>query len=173
MSWKSDIILAISIVFMSLSTVRAQSSATGDATVHATIVVDDGSSRIFIRHSPFFGSEQLRPASSAGSTPGGALMITRITGDHVTIRAKGESGYEVNVSVSLSGDLESPDGLPAKIRGDVSYAGPDEITRTKWSSIQRHSHEEMRFRVLAMPPERVPAKGGQYTGSFNVIMTYN
>jgi len=164
-------VLAFTLVAgIGISGAIAQNSASATGTANATI--EDPPSAIVVKHSPFFGMEgtatgELRFSGSA------AKISTSLSGGNGTVLAKGEPGYEVNVCVSFTSEMVSRDGMGGKLSGGVYLVNSREGSSNRTTAQINGSGGEMKFLISAMSPDASSTTHGSYSGTFDVIITYN
>jgi hypothetical protein len=170
MSWLYRMVLSLALVAGIISGASAQHSATATGTASTTI--QDPPGTILVKHSPFFGMEgnatgELRFSGSA------AKITTSLSGGTGSVLAMGEPGYEVNVCVSFTSEMVSRDGTGGKLSGGVYLVNSREGSSNRTTAQINGSGGEMKFLISAMSPDASSTTHGSYSGSFDVIITYN
>jgi hypothetical protein len=167
----SKLILFFALTSGFISSVKAQNSAHIAATANVTILPAQDPQTLRINHAPFFGIEQSGSQKKV-HTGNGMKISTNFSQEGTAILAKGEPGYEVNVSVGLTGDIIASDGSGNRLRGSVVESDKKEVYGETFAQRSGYSGE-MRFSIAAMAPDASAVKNGTYEGAFNVIITYN
>ena len=169
MSRVQRIVLAVSLFAGLVSGVQAQASRSAYGTANVTIVPYDGSA-IIVRHSPFFGLENAQGTINYSGSA--AKISTKLTGGNASVLAIGEPGYQVNVCISLTSEMVSRDGAGGKLRGGVTLVNSQGFSN-RTSAQRSGSDGEMQFFVSAMSPDASSMHNGAYSGSLDVILSYN